>query len=491
MQHKTLALLKSQAYIDGRWVSGDMPGFPVLDKTTGAILADVTDLDVAEARAAIEAAHRAFGSWSRRLAKERAILLRTWYDLIVRHADDLAYILTLEQGKPFAEAKAEVLYGAAFVEFFAEEAKRVRGEIIPAHKADARTVVLQQPIGVVAAITPWNFPNAMIARKVSPALAAGCTVVVKPAEETPLSALALAALAHEAGLPPGVLNIVTCRDPVAVGYELSTNPSVKAVTFTGSTEVGKILMRQAAGTVKRVCLELGGNAPFIVFDDADLDRAVAAALAGKFRNAGQACVSPNRFLVQSGVFDALAAKLTTAVATIQVGGPVDEAREATTQGSIAIGPLINAAALEKVSAHVADAVAKGATVLTGGKPHARGGTFFEPTVLTGVRPDMRVFQEETFGPVAPLLRFTTDDEAIALANATPFGLAAYFHTRDLSRAWRVAEALDFGIVGINEGLVSSELVPFGGVKESGLGREGSHHGIAEFLETKYMLMGGI
>jgi succinate-semialdehyde dehydrogenase/glutarate-semialdehyde dehydrogenase len=391
--------------------------------------------------------------------------------------------LTKEQGKPLAEAKGEILYGAGFVELFAEEAKRVYGETIPSHRADARIVVMKQPVGVVAAITPWNFPSAMITRKVSPALALGCTVVVKPAEDTPLSALALAELAERAGLPKGVLNVVTAKNPVPVGEAMTSNPLVRMVTFTGSTEVGKILMAQAAGTVKRVGMELGGNAPFIVFDDADLDKAVAGAMASKFRNAGQTCVCANRILVQDSVYDAFAEKLVAAVRGLKVGPG--------TEAGVTVGPLINAAAVKKVSEHVADAVKKGAKVVVGGKPHALGRTFYEPTILTEVRPDMRVSCEETFGPVAPLFRFSTEADAIRMANDTPFGLAAYFFARDIGRCWRVAEALEYGIVGVNEGITSTEIAPFGGFKESGVGREGSHHGIDEFVEIKYTLMGGL
>ncbi len=474
-------LVKSQAYIGGAWVG--TPSTPVLDKATGAEITRVPDLGAIETRAAIEAAHAALKPWSRLTAKERAAILRRWHDLIVAHADDLALILTREQGKPLPEAKGEILYGAGFVEFFAEEAKRVYGETIPSPRADTRIVVLKQPIGVVAAITPWNFPCAMITRKVTPALAAGCTAVVKPAEDTPLSALALAMLGEMAGIPPGVLNIVTCRDPIPVGNELTSNPLVRMVTFTGSTEVGRILMAQSAATIKKVSLELGGNAPFIVFDDADLDRAVLGAMASKYRNAGQTCVCANRIYVQAGVYDAFAAKLADAVSKLTVGPGQ--------QPGITIGPLINADAVAKVEEHVADAVAKGATVTTGGRRHALGRTYYEPTILTGVTAAMLVAREETFGPVAPLFRFSTEDEVVALANDTPFGLAGYFYTRDLGRAWRVAEALEFGIVGVNEGIVSTEVAPFGGVKQSGLGREGSHHGLEEFLEIKYMMLGGL
>ena len=474
-------LIRQHAYIDGQWVGE--PAMAVTDKATGEVIARVPDMGVAETRAAIEAASRAFPQWSRRTAKERAQILRRWFDLIIVHADELAMILSCEQGKPLAEAKGEIMYGSGFVEFFAEQAKRVYGETIPTFKADARIVVIKQPVGVVAAITPWNFPNAMITRKVTPALAAGCTAVVKPAEDTPLSALALAALAEEAGVPPGVLNIVTTSNPAAVGRELTTNEKVRVVTFTGSTEVGRILMRQSADTIKKVSLELGGNAPFIVFDDADLDKAVAGAMASKFRNAGQTCVCANRIYVQAGVYEAFSRKLAAEVGALKVGHGRED--------GVAIGPLINSDGLAKVEEHVSDAVAKGAKVVTGGKPHALGGTFYEPTVLTGVTADMKVSREETFGPVAPLFRFEDEADVVAQANDTPFGLAAYFYARDIGRVWRVAEALEFGMVGINEGVMSSELAPFGGVKQSGLGREGSHHGIEEFVEQKYLLIGGL
>jgi succinate-semialdehyde dehydrogenase/glutarate-semialdehyde dehydrogenase len=481
MDKKVITLLKTQAYIDGSWVG--TPQTPVIDPATGEEIARVPALGADETNAAIKAAHRAFKPWSARLAKERSKILRRWYELIVEHADELALLLTKEQGKPLAEARGEILYGAGFVELFAEEAKRIYGETIPTHKPDARIVVMKQPVGVVAAITPWNFPNAMITRKVSPALAAGCTVVVKPAEDTPLSALALAELAERAGVPRGVLNIVTAKDPVPVGEAMTSNPLVRMITFTGSTEVGKILMAQAARSVKRVGMELGGNAPFIVFDDADLEKAVAGAVASKFRNAGQTCVCANRILVQEGIYEAFAQKLTAAVRELKVGPG--------TESGVSVGPLINADAIKKVEAHVADAVKQGAHVVTGGKRDAQGGTFFQPTVLTGVTPKMRIAREETFGPVAPLFKFKTEAEAVHMANDTPFGLAAYFFTRDIGRCWRVAEALEYGIVGVNEGLTSTEIAPFGGFKESGIGREGSHHGIEEFVEIKYTLMGGL
>lgn len=481
MDKNVITLLKTQSYVDGKWLGE--PSFPVRDKATGAEIAKVADLGEAETKTAIAAAHRAMPAWSKLTGKERSVILRRWYDLIVAHADELALLLTREQGKPLSEARGEILYGASFVEFFAEEAKRVYGETIASPKADARILVLRQPIGVVAAITPWNFPNAMITRKVTPALAVGCTVVVKPAEDTPLSALALAELAHQAGIPPGVLNIVTTSNPEPVGRALTESPLVRMVTFTGSTEVGKILMRQATSTVKRVGMELGGNAPFIVFDDADLDKAVAGAVASKFRNAGQTCVCANRIYVQSKIAKAFAERLAAEVAKFKVG-------PGTEQG-VTQGPLINDAAVSKVEEHVKDALAHGASLVAGGKRHALGGTFYEPTILTGVTKDMLITREETFGPVAALIAFDTEEDVIRAANDTQFGLAAYFYARDLGRVWRVAEALEFGIVGVNEGVVSNELAPFGGVKESGHGREGSHHGIEEFLEMKYVMMGGL
>lgn len=481
MDYKVMTLLKTQALIDGAWVGA--PAMPVIDKASGEEIAKVPDLGVSETRDAIAAAERAFPSWSKLLAKERANILRRWYELILEHTEDLAWLMTKEQGKPLAEARGEVAYGAGFVEFFAEEARRVYGETIPSFKAGTRTVVLRQPVGVVAAITPWNFPVAMITRKVSPALAVGCTVVVKPAEDTPLSALALAELAQRAGFPKGVLNVVTTADPASVGMELSTNPAVRAITFTGSTEVGRILMAQAAGTIKKVSLELGGNAPLIVFDDADLDRAVAGAMASKFRNAGQTCVCANRIYVQDGIYDAFAEKLAEAAARLKVGPG--------TEPGVEIGPLINEAGVAKAEEHVADALSKGARLLTGGKRLHHGRTFFAPTVLADANATMKVAREETFAPVAPLFRFSDEADVIAQANDTQYGLAAYFYARDIGRVWRVAEALEYGIVGVNEGMVSTETAPFGGVKQSGLGREGSHHGIEEFLETKYVLMGGL
>lgn len=481
MDKKVMTLLKTQALIDGAWVGS--PTMPVVDKASGEEIAKVADLGAAEARDAIAAAQRAFPSWSKLLAKERAATLRRWYELIIEHGEELALLMTMEQGKPLSEARGEIVYGAGFVEFFAEQAKRVYGETLPSFKDRTRTVILKQPVGVVTAITPWNFPIAMITRKVSPALAVGCTVVVKPAEDTPLSALALGELAQRAGVPKGVLNIITTSDAASVGKELSTNPIVRAVTFTGSTEVGRILMTQAAGTIKKVSLELGGNAPFIVFDDADLEQAVAGAMASKFRNAGQTCVCANRIYVQDGIYDAFAEKLAAAAERLKVGPG--------TEPGVAIGPLINGAGLAKAEEHVADAVSKGARILTGGKRHALGGTFFEPTVLADANASMKLAGEETFAPVAPLFRFSDEADVIAQANDTQFGLAAYFYARDIGRVWRVAEALEYGMVGVNEGVMSTELAPFGGVKQSGLGREGSHHGVEEFLETKYVLMGGL
>lgn len=480
MDKPTPSLIRSQCYIDGRWVGE--PSIPVTNPANGEEIARVPNLGADETRAAIAAANDAFKSWRCLLAKERSAILRRWFDLQIEHAEDLARIMTMEQGKPLAEARGEVLYGASFVEFFAEEAKRVYGETIPTHKADGRIVVIRQPIGVVGAITPWNFPMAMITRKLAPALAVGCTAVCKPAGDTPLTALALAELAHEAGIPKGVMNVVTGKASV-IGGELTSNPSVRMITFTGSTEVGKLLMSQCAGTMKRVGLELGGNAPFIVFDDADIEAAVAGAMASKYRNAGQTCVCANRLFAQDGVYDKFVERLSRAVAELKVGPGLED--------GVQQGPLINAAAVEKVEEHVEDALAKGASVVIGGARHERGGTFYQPTIIRDATPEMKIWSEETFGPVAPVFRFKDEGEVIAKANDTNFGLAAYFYARDLGRVWRVAEALEFGIVGINEGIISTEVAPFGGVKESGLGREGSHHGIEEFVEMKYMLMGGL
>ncbi|MDP2810250.1 MAG: NAD-dependent succinate-semialdehyde dehydrogenase [Rhodocyclaceae bacterium] len=481
MQLRDPALLRTQAFIDGGWADGAAT-FPVHDPASGALLAEVPDLDAGETRRAIEAADAAWPAWRAKTGKERAAVLRRWFDLINANADDLALLMTSEQGKPLAEARGEVAYGASFVEWFAEEAKRVYGDVIPAPTPDRRLIVLKQPVGVCAAITPWNFPMAMIARKVAPALAAGCTVVVKPAEQTPLSALALAELSRRAGFPPGVLNVVTCSasNVLKVSAELTANPIVRKLSFTGSTEVGRLLMAQCAPTVKKLSLELGGNAPFIVFDDADLDAAVEGAMMAKYRNAGQTCVCANRLLVQDGIYEAFASRLAEKVGQLHVG--------AGTEAGVTQGPLIDGQALAKIEEHIADAVARGARVLVGGKRHARGGTFFEPTVLADATSDMRCAREEIFGPVAPLFRFKDEAEAIALANDTEYGLAGYFYSRDIGRAWRVAEALEYGIVGVNTGTISNEVAPFGGVKQSGIGREGSKYGIEDYLEIKYVCM---
>ncbi|MCK0197720.1 NAD-dependent succinate-semialdehyde dehydrogenase [Ancylobacter sp. 6x-1] len=473
-------LLRRQCFIDGAWVGEG--GFEVHNPATGAVVGMVPRLGADEAVAAVEAAQRAFKPWAAKTAKERSALLRRWFDLIIANRDDLALILTSEQGKPLAEARGEIDYAAAYVEFYAEEAKRIAGETLPSHRADARILVVRQATGVVAAITPWNFPAAMITRKIAPALAAGCTTVTKPAEDTPLTALALAILAERAGLPAGTVNIIT-GEARAIGGVLTSHPAVRVVSFTGSTEIGKLLMKQCATTVKKVALELGGNAPFIVFDDADLDAAVEGAMLSKFRNMGQTCVCANRLYAQAGIYDAFVEKLAAAVGKLKLGEG--------TQDGVTQGPLINEQAIEKVEAHLADATAKGAKIVLGGKRSSLGGTFFEPTVLSDVTAQMVVAREETFGPVAPVFRFETEDEVIAAANATEFGLAAYFFARDIGRVFRVGEALEYGIVGINSGLVSTELAPFGGVKESGYGREGSHHGIDEFVEKKYMLVAGL
>jgi succinate-semialdehyde dehydrogenase / glutarate-semialdehyde dehydrogenase len=480
MDKPTISLIRSKCYVDGQWIGEGK--LPVTNKATGDLITRVPEFGESETRRAIEAADRALPSWSKLLAKDRSKLIRAWHNLIVEHADELALLLTSEQGKPLAEAKGEILYAAGFIEFFAEEAKRVYGETIPTFKADARVVVIKQPVGVVAAITPWNFPAAMITRKAGPALAVGCTMVLKPASETPLTALALAELAARAGVPKGVFNVITGKASV-IGKELTSNPTVRMLTFTGSTEIGRTLMAQCAPTIKKLGLELGGNAPFIVFDDADLDKAVAGAMASKYRNAGQTCVCANRIYVQDKVYDSFAQKLAAEVKKMKVG--------AGTEDGVTTGPLINKAAIEKVEEHVTDALSKGAKIVAGGKRHARGGNFFEPTILADVTQEMLVAREETFGPVAPLFRFKSEDEVIAMANDTPFGLAAYFYARDVGRVWRIAEAIECGIIGINEGIISSEVAPFGGYKQSGLGREGSHHGIEEYLEIKYMLMGGL
>ena len=476
---KDKSLLKEQCYIDGKWVSG-AASINVTNPVNEMIIGTVPKLGKVETRQAIEAAERAQKPWAKKSAKDRSIILRKWFNLMMENQEDLAQIMTAEQGKPLAESRGEVGYGASFIEFFAEEGKRIYGETIPSPWANARIVVVKQPIGVVAAITPWNFPNAMITRKAGPALAAGCTFVCKPAAETPFSALALAELAERAGMPPGVFSVITGKAS-EIGGEMTTNPIVKAVTFTGSTEIGKQLMAQCATTVKRVGLELGGNAPFIVFDDADLDAAVAGAMISKYRNNGQTCVCANRILVQEGVYDAFAAKLATAVSKLKVGNGNGD--------GVTTGPLINAAAVKKVEEHIADALAKGGKLALGGK--SLGGNFFEPTIITGVTTAMAVAREETFGPVAPLFKFKTEEEAIKMANDTEFGLACYFYTRDIGRVWRVGEALEYGMVGINEGIISTAEVPFGGMKESGIGREGSSHGMEEYIEMKYMLMGGL
>ncbi len=480
---KPVLLKQASCLLAGQWQPADSGAtFAITNPANGETIAQVPRMGRAETERAIAASQVAQQSWKNLTAKARAAMLKRWFDLIVANTEDLAKILTAEQGKPLSEARGEVAYGASFIEWFAEEAKRVYGETIPAPMTDRRLLVIKQPIGVTAAITPWNFPIAMIARKVAPALAAGCTMIVKPAEQTPLSAFALAVLAEEAGIPAGVLQVIT-GDAREIGAALCASPVVTKLSFTGSTEVGRILMRQCADTIKKLSLELGGNAPFIVFDDADLDAAVEGAMISKFRNAGQTCVCANRLFVQDGVFDAFAEKLALKVSQLKVG---DGAEEGVTQG-----PLIDQAAIEKVESHIADAAAKGAKLVQGGKRHALGGTFFEPTVLADVSPDALIFKEETFGPVAPLFRFKTDDEVIELANCTEFGLASYFYSRDIGRIWRVAEALEYGMVGVNTGMISNEVAPFGGVKQSGLGREGSHHGIDEYLELKYIAMAGL
>ena len=473
------SLLTAKGYINGEWQDASA-SFDVTNPATGEKLVSVADMGRAETRAAIDAAHAAKAGWAALTGKERGAILRKLYDLMIANADDLATILTAEMGKPWAEARGEILYGASFVEWFAEEAKRVYGDTIPGHQRDKRIIVMKQPIGVVGAITPWNFPNAMIARKFAPALAAGCTFVVRPSELTPLSALALAVLAERAGVPAGVFNVIPSTDAAGVGQELCENTKVAKITFTGSTRVGRILMRQSADTIKKLSLELGGNAPFLVFDDADLDAAVEGAMIAKFRNAGQTCVCANRIYVQAGVYDAFAEKLTAALGNLTLGNGM--------QDGVTTGPLINEAAVEKVERHIADAVAKGAQVQRGGKRSNLGSTFFEPTLLTGVTQDMDVAHEETFGPLAPLVRFETEEDAIALANDSEFGLAGYFYARDISRIFRVAEAMETGMVGVNTGLISTEVAPFGGVKQSGLGREGSKYGIEDFLELKYLCL---
>jgi succinate-semialdehyde dehydrogenase/glutarate-semialdehyde dehydrogenase len=477
------ALLREKCYVDGQWIAADDGAtMPVIDPATGALVGTAPLCGAPETKRAIDAASRAFPAWRAKTAKERSAILRAWTALMLEHADDLARILTAEQGKPINEAKGEITIGAAYVEWFAEEAKRVYGDVIPTIGNDRRLVVVKEPVGVCGAITPWNFPSSMITRKVSPALAAGCTVVIKPAEATPFSAFALAVLAERAGFPPGVLNVIT-GDAPAIGGELCANPIVRKMSFTGSTEVGRLLMRQVAPTIKKISLELGGNAPFIVFDDADLDAAAEGAMVSKYRNSGQTCVCANRFFVQESVYDAFAERLAKKVGALKVGRG--------TEPGVTQGPLINAEALAKVEAHLNDATSRGAKVAIGGKRHALGGTFYEPTVLTGVTPQMQIFREETFGPVAPLIAFRDDAEVVELANRSEFGLASYFYSRDIGRVWRVAEALEYGMVGVNTGLITTEVAPFGGVKESGLGREGSKYGIDEYVEVKYICFGGL
>ena len=482
-QLKDTNLFRQQCYIDGAWVDADdRSTLPVYNPADGREIGTVPKMGKAETRRAIEAANAALPGWRAKTAKERSAILRKWFDLMMANQEDLAILMTVEQGKPLAESRGEIAYGASFIEWFAEEAKRVYGDTIPAQSPDRRIVVIKQPIGVCAAVTPWNFPNAMITRKAGPALAAGCTMVIKPASMTPYSALALCELAERAGIPKGVLSVVT-GSAGPIGEELTTNPIVRKFTFTGSTEIGKKLMAQCAGTVKKVSLELGGNAPFIVFDDADLDSAVEGAMASKYRNTGQTCVCANRLFVQDGVYDTFAKKFADKVSAMKVGNGLEE--------GVMQGPLIDKAAVEKVEEHITDAVGKGARVITGGKRHEKGGQYFQPTVLADVTPQMKITHEETFGPVAPLYRFKTERELLDLANDTEFGLAAYFYSRDIGRIWRVAEGLESGIVGINVGIISTEVAPFGGVKESGIGREGSKYGMEEFLEVKYLCLGDI
>jgi succinate-semialdehyde dehydrogenase/glutarate-semialdehyde dehydrogenase len=483
MQLQDAKLFRQQCYVDGAWCDADEGAvIEVTNPADGSVIGTVPRMGAAETRRAIEAAERAMPAWRALTGIERAKILRRWFDLITEHTGDLGRLMTVEQGKPLAEARGEIAYAAGFIEWFAEEAKRAYGDTIPGHQADKRIVVLKEPIGVCCAITPWNFPAAMITRKAGPALAAGCAMVVKPASQTPYSALALAELGERAGLPPGVLSVVT-GSAGAIGDEMTGNPIVRKISFTGSTEIGKLLMEKCAGTVKKATMELGGNAPFIVFDDADLDSAVEGALISKFRNAGQTCVCANRLLVQDGVYDAFAGKLAAAVAEIRVGNGLDE--------GVRQGPLIDMGAVQKIEEHIADATGKGARVILGGGRHELGGTFFQPTVLADVTPDMVVARDETFGPLAPLFRFETEEQAIAMANDTEFGLASYFYARDIGRIWRVAEGLEYGMVGINTGLVSTEVAPFGGVKESGLGREGSKYGMEDYMEIKYLCMGDI
>ncbi|MCP4845283.1 MAG: NAD-dependent succinate-semialdehyde dehydrogenase [Actinomycetia bacterium] len=484
MELQDPTLLRTRAYVGGEWIDADSGAtFDVTDPATGDVVATVADLGVDETRRAVDLADEAQKAWAARTAKDRGAVLRRWYELFLEHKEDLALIMTCEMGKPIGESRGEVVYAANFIDWFAEEGKRAYGEVIPTHDPTKRLLVLKQPIGVVSAITPWNFPQAMITRKVAPALAAGCASLVRPASETPLSALAAAELADRAGLPPGVLNVIPATDSPAVGRELTTNPTIRKISFTGSTPIGKLLLGQAAGTVKKASMELGGNAPFIVFDDADVDSAVEGAIVSKYRNSGQTCVCANRFLIQEGIYDEFAKKFAEAVADLKVGPGIDESSE--------IGPLVNEDAIDKVEELVQGALAEGAGVLTGGRRHALGRTYYEVTVLTDVTPDMAIHGEEIFGPVAPLFRFSTEDEAVAMANDTEYGLAAYFYAADMGRTWRVSEGLEYGMVGVNTGLISTEVAPFGGFKESGIGREGSHHGLDEYLETKYVAIGGI
>ena len=477
-------LLKNAGYINGEWTGSESDKrFEVTNAFSKEVICTLPDMGVKETNDAIEAANNSWSNWRSKTAKERALILKKWFDLIIDNQEDLAILMTAEQGKPLAEAKGEVVYGASFIEWFAEEGKRTYGDIIPTPANDRRILVIKQPIGVVAAITPWNFPIAMITRKCAPALAAGCPVVIKPAAETPLSALALAELADQAGIPKGVLNVVVGTKSSEIGLALTNSPIVRKLSFTGSTAVGKILTRNCADTMKKVSMELGGNAPFIVFDDANLDSAVAGAMISKFRNTGQTCVCSNRILVQEGIYDEFVSKLSEAVKTLNVGNGMEE--------GINQGPLINESALKKVQDHISDALGKGAVLVTGGKPHSNGGTMFEPTIIGNVTTSMKVASEETFGPLAPIFKFSTEEEAIRMANDTEFGLASYFYTNDVNRIWRVSEALEYGMVGVNEGVISNEVAPFGGVKESGLGREGSHYGIDDFLELKYICMGGL
>ena len=478
------SLLKGHGYVNGKWVGDDSKSrFDVTNAYSNEVIITLPDMGKKETNEAIDAANNAWPSWRARTAKERAIILKKWFDLIMANQEDLAILMTAEQGKPIAEARGEVGYGASFIEWFAEEGKRTYGDIIPTPSNDRRILVIKQPIGVVASITPWNFPIAMITRKCAPALAAGCPVVIKPAAETPLSALAIAELAEQAGIPEGILNVVVGTNSSEIGKALTDSPIVRKLSFTGSTAVGKILTRNCADTMKKVSMELGGNAPFIVFDDADLDSAVSGALISKFRNTGQTCVCTNRFIVQEDIYDRFVKKLGEAVKTLNVGYGMDE--------GVNQGPLISFKALDKVKDHLADAVDRGAVIVAGGKPHENGGTMFEPTVISNVDTSMKMASEETFGPLAPVFKFKTEDEAIKLANDTEFGLASYFYTKDINRIWRVSEALEYGMVGINEGVISNEVAPFGGVKESGLGREGSHYGIDDFMELKYICMGGL